>query len=248
MDEQPGTDAVPRLAKAVDAQEFTVTWKGYDREEVRSYLAEIESELRSFEAWASHMRARLSIAEEKSAAIDDVDRAMVAVFEAKERVLQKARLRAERIEAEARQRARTQAEEEAATVVAEAREEVRRIAARTLAEVRPMRDEPERNTITSTTTSWPEKPGGLLPEPSYESVGSESVHQLLVEMEGVRLELENPEEASIGLDEDDGPILHDDGEKQSLYERTSADLPSMGDDPSVSLRLVQRLRDRFRRP
>ena len=48
---------------------------------------------------------------------------MVAIFEAKERVLKRAQLKADRIEAEATERARVDAEVVAAGIVAEARDD-----------------------------------------------------------------------------------------------------------------------------
>ena len=96
-------------APALHEREFSITRRGYDREEVRAYLAEIEVNLCELEAWARRAKARLAIAEEKDDSIDEVDKAMMAVFEAKERVLAKARLQAERIEAAAMKKARADA-------------------------------------------------------------------------------------------------------------------------------------------
>ena len=267
---------IPELA--LDDHEFSVTRKGYDREEVGAYLAEIEANVRQFEEWAQQMKARLALAEEKNAAIADVDEAMVAVFKAKDRVLQRAQLRAERIEAEATERARADAGVLAADMIGEAREEARHIAEATLAATAPAtegsilaaartqadrviqdaRNEAERliedargeaGTLRTVEPTGP----STLPDPEIpdQSIGSASVAQLLVDMEGVRVELEGSPGDELRAGDDDGEpwfASDDDGgaARQSRYERTSARLPSIGDDASAVLASIQRLRKMFR--
>lgn len=124
---------LPKFGEAVDDREFSIVRKGYDRDEVKAYLKEIEASLRQLEAWAQHTNARLSRAEEKNRAIDDVDQAMLAVFENRGRVLEEARLEAEKIETEANQRARAEAEVIAAQIVDDARADARRISETALA-------------------------------------------------------------------------------------------------------------------
>lgn len=127
------TRDVPAFGPAVDDREFSIARKGYERSEVRAYLAEIEANLRLFEDWAQRTNAKLAIAEEKNRAIADIDAAVVGVFKEKERMLEKARLDAERIEAEALDQARADAEAVASEIVTAAHEEARRVAETALA-------------------------------------------------------------------------------------------------------------------
>ena len=78
---------------AVDDREFHVVRKGYDRDEVRAYLGEVEVSFHQLERWAEDAKARLRVAEERDRRLYDVDEAMVAVFAAKDRVLDGGRLR-----------------------------------------------------------------------------------------------------------------------------------------------------------
>ncbi|GMQ84832.1 MAG: hypothetical protein BMS9Abin07_0397 [Acidimicrobiia bacterium] len=94
----------PDLPEALDRREFSVTRKGYDKKEVKAFLAEIEGNFRELEKWAEQTKSRLAVAEDNGSKAR-VDEAMVAVFDAKDRVLERARLQAEKIEADARERA-----------------------------------------------------------------------------------------------------------------------------------------------
>jgi DivIVA domain-containing protein len=98
------TKGSPDLPEALDKREFSVSRKGYDKKEVKTFLAEIEANFRELEKWAEKTKTRLAIAEEKDSK-DEVDEAMNAVFDAKDRVLERARLQAEKIEADANERA-----------------------------------------------------------------------------------------------------------------------------------------------
>ncbi len=98
------TKGSPDLPEALDKREFSVSRKGYDKKEVRAFLAEIEVNFRELEKWAEQTKTRLAIAEQTDSK-DEVDEAMIAVFDAKDRVLERARLQAEKIEADARERA-----------------------------------------------------------------------------------------------------------------------------------------------
>ena len=98
------TKGSPELPESLDKREFSVSRKGYDKKEVKTFLAEIEANFRELEKWAEQTKTRLAIAEEKDSK-DEVDEAMIAVFDAKDRVLERARLQAEKIEADARERA-----------------------------------------------------------------------------------------------------------------------------------------------
>ena len=95
----------PQLPAALDEREFSTSRKGYDKKEVKAFLAEIEKNFRELETWAEETKVRLALAEDASGSKEEVDEAMLAVFDAKDRVLERARLQAEKIEAEAREKA-----------------------------------------------------------------------------------------------------------------------------------------------
>ena len=106
----PMSKRTPEVPSSIDQKEFSISRKGYDKREVREFLREIEGNFRELENWASETKNRLQQAEfeaSKSKEIEDqsVDNAMIAVFDAKDRVLDRARKQADRIEAEARQKA-----------------------------------------------------------------------------------------------------------------------------------------------
>ena len=112
---------------AVADREFSVVWGGYNREEVKAYLGEVETSLRELRRWVEEAKARLKIAEEKRRHPYDVVEPMLAVFAAKDRVLNRGRHQAERIKAEAREQARVDYEDAAAAIIAEATQEARGI-------------------------------------------------------------------------------------------------------------------------
>lgn len=112
---------------AVADREFSVVWGGYNREEVKAYLGEVETSLRELRRWVEEAKARLKIAEEKRRHPYDVVEPMLAVFAAKDRVLDRGRHQAERIKAEAREQARVDYEDAAAAIIAEATQEARGI-------------------------------------------------------------------------------------------------------------------------
>ena len=112
---------------AVADHEFSVVWGGYNREEVKAYLGEVETSLRELRRWVEEAKARLRIAEEKRRRPYDVVEPMLAVFAAKDRVLDRGRHQAERIKAEAREQARVDYEDAAAAIIAEATQEARGI-------------------------------------------------------------------------------------------------------------------------
>lgn len=112
---------------AVADREFSVVWGGYNREEVKAYLGEVETSLRELRRWVEEAKARLKIAEEKRRRPYDVVEPMLAVFAAKDRVLDRGRHQAERIKAEAREQARVDYEDAAAAIIAEATQEARGI-------------------------------------------------------------------------------------------------------------------------
>ncbi len=105
----------PTLPASIDRREFGTSRKGYDKREVKEFLRELESNFRELERWAQDTKTRLQKAEfeaEKSRSSEgqSVDSAMVAVFDAKDRVLSRARKQAAKIEAEARDRAASRLE------------------------------------------------------------------------------------------------------------------------------------------
>jgi DivIVA domain-containing protein len=112
---------------AVADREFSVVWGGYNREEVKAYLGEVETSLRELQRWVEEAKARLKIAEEKRHRPYDVVEPMLAVFAAKDRVLNRGRHQAERIKAEAREQARVDYEDAAAAIITEATQEARGI-------------------------------------------------------------------------------------------------------------------------
>ncbi|NND04090.1 MAG: DivIVA domain-containing protein [Acidimicrobiia bacterium] len=94
------------LPESIDAAKFSVVRKGYDKREVREFLQEVEQAFRDMETWTKSAKVRLAEAEERLAGSQtdsdgSVDNAMFAVFDAKDRILDKARRRAEQIEEEA---------------------------------------------------------------------------------------------------------------------------------------------------
>ncbi len=125
MTDKPSvTKGSPDLPDALDKREFSVARKGYDKSEVRAFLAEIEANFRDLEKWAEQTKARLAIAEENDSKDDEVDQIMVAAFDAKQRVLERARLQGRKIEADASERAagvEADARERAAAIEADAR-------------------------------------------------------------------------------------------------------------------------------
>jgi cell division septum initiation protein DivIVA len=203
---------------AVDDREFLVVRRGYDKDQVKAYLGEVEVSFRQLERWAEYAKARLRLAEEKGRRLYDVDEAMIAVFAAKDRVLERSRLRAERIEAEAREQAGADYEEAAAAVIEEAKEEARRLIEGALTSVRVQ----------------------------YESILSEARAEAYRMIEEARAEAERlvaRSQAIVTGSEDavgDSLIVdltHDGGAdeaegdgalRRSRYERNSAMLPSMG--------------------
>ena len=91
------------LPESIDRTKFSVVRKGSDKREVRQYLEELETAFRDLEARSKRAKVQLAEAEERlnaSQAESDgsVDNAMFAVFDAKDRILEKARRRAEQIE------------------------------------------------------------------------------------------------------------------------------------------------------
>ena len=51
----------PEVLRVVDDLEFAVVPMGYDREQVRAHLGEVEASFRELERWAEEVKARLKI-------------------------------------------------------------------------------------------------------------------------------------------------------------------------------------------
>ncbi len=97
----------PRAEEGALKEEFSIVRKGYDPAEVQKYLGECDVAFRELEEYVARLQHELSEANREvtrlqAAEEESVDRAMLAVFEAKERIMDKARLKAREIEDEAR--------------------------------------------------------------------------------------------------------------------------------------------------
>jgi cell division septum initiation protein DivIVA len=100
-------DPKKALPDGIDRRTFTVVKKGgFDQREVKVYLEDLEQAFRDLELWAQRTKDRLVLAEleverARHAEYDAVANAMSAVFDAKDRILQRAQEEAGRIEARA---------------------------------------------------------------------------------------------------------------------------------------------------
>ena len=88
-------------------QEFSIVRKGYDPVEVEQYLAEYDQAFRDLEEYATRLKhelteARRKISRLETAEQDSIDNAMLAVFDAKDRIIQGAMEKARLIEEQAR--------------------------------------------------------------------------------------------------------------------------------------------------
>ena len=101
------TDEPTAIEEAPSQKEFSIVRKGYDPAEVQEHLAEYDVALRELEEYATRLKhelaeAKVEITRLEAAEQDSVDKAMLAVFDAKERIMERARLKAQEIEEEAR--------------------------------------------------------------------------------------------------------------------------------------------------
>ena len=79
----------------IDQVSFGIVRKGFDKDEVTKYLRGVEESFQDLERWTSTLRQQLTDAERKladsrSAEAGAVDTAMVAVFDAKDRIIERA--------------------------------------------------------------------------------------------------------------------------------------------------------------
>ena len=81
---------------------FGIVRKGFDKDEVMKYLRGVEENFQDLERWTSTLRQQLTdaermLAESRSAEAGAVDTAMVAVFDAKDRIIERASAEAARL-------------------------------------------------------------------------------------------------------------------------------------------------------
>jgi cell division septum initiation protein DivIVA len=97
----------PAAGEGILKKEFSIVRKGYAPDEVNDLLAEYDTAVRDLEEYAGRLKqelaeARVQIKRLQETEQDAVDRAMLAVFDSKERILERARQKALEIENEAR--------------------------------------------------------------------------------------------------------------------------------------------------
>ena len=233
------TEHPPERLPAVNDREFSVVRKGYDTVEVKAYLEELESNFRELERWAEEIRARLAIAEKRSSdAAAEVDEAMVAIFAAKGRVLDRTRLIAGRIKDDAKAQARIDYEAETAAIIAEAEEEARHIV--------------EGAAVTSARVQYESILGEARAE--ADRVLEEARAEADRVITGARAGVTGVEDAprnhqvvdltsDVALDQAEDADDDDGAARPTRYERHSAGLPSLGDDAAAVLGSLGRFRE-----
>lgn len=205
---------------AVDEREFPVVRDGFDRQAVKRYLADIDAYVGELESWIQRLNTRLVVAEERVTDQSKLDAAAIAIFETRDRLLDDAKVRAERIEAEAAVRARQSQEETVARILDEARAKANRIIQTALDGV-----EHARNRVPGPAPAAP----AVSPEPVSKS--HEEVMPDVFRLSG---------DPDVDWHEPLQPVDEDD--RRSRYERTSANLPSLGADASKVYGTLHRLR------
>lgn len=95
-----------QFAQRINERQFATSRRGYDKREVRNYLEDLEQAFRELEGHSRRTAQRVADLERdlsKSRATEkvSVDNAMMAVFDAKDRILERARRRADEIEEQA---------------------------------------------------------------------------------------------------------------------------------------------------
>jgi vacuolar-type H+-ATPase subunit H len=157
---------------------------------------------------------------------------MMAVFEAKERVLAKARIQAERIEAVAMKKARTDAGIAGDGIIAEAQEEARRIVEAALATTTPVSQDELLESVRAQADRLVEEAheeGGRLIQEARAEAGKEP-DQLGSELDSTpQRDANNAGELVVPIDDRDLEW------RRSRYERTSAGLPRIGEDAKQRL-------------
>ena len=95
-----------QFAQRIDEHKFTLSRRGYDKREVRTYLEDLEQAFRELEGHARRNAQRVGelerdLAKARATEKVSVDNAMMAVFDAKDRILERARRKADEIEEQA---------------------------------------------------------------------------------------------------------------------------------------------------
>jgi hypothetical protein len=194
--------------------------------QVKAYLSEVEASFREWERFAVEAKARIEIAEEKASieiaeekarGSDEVDEAMIAIFAAKDRILELGLLQVEQIEAEARERARVDYEDAAGVIIRVAEEQARRI-------VQEAREDADR-----VVGAARDEAEGLIAQAQANAAMSE-------DRSGDALVVDLTDRDGVDEADDDGSL------RRTRYERRSAALPSLGEDASKILRSLEGLR------
>jgi cell division septum initiation protein DivIVA len=102
--------------EAGEKTEFSIVRKGYEPVEVQEYLSEYDQAFRDLEEYAARLKhdlneAKLHIARLEAAEQESIDNAMLAVFDAKDRIIEGAMEKARKIEEAARRNAGLPVEE-----------------------------------------------------------------------------------------------------------------------------------------
>jgi DivIVA domain-containing protein len=92
-----------QIARRIDEHQFSMNRRGYDKAEVKAYLQDLEQAFRELEGHSRRTALRVEelesdLAKARATERVSVDNAMMAVFDAKDRILERARRRAEEIE------------------------------------------------------------------------------------------------------------------------------------------------------
>ncbi|MGA9598315.1 MAG: DivIVA domain-containing protein, partial [Acidimicrobiia bacterium] len=100
------SDERSQFAQRIDERKFSLTRRGYDKREVRAYLEDLEQAFRELEGHSRRTAQRVAelerdLADARATEKVSVDNAMMAVFDAKDRILERARRRADEIEEQA---------------------------------------------------------------------------------------------------------------------------------------------------
>lgn len=95
-----------QFARQIDEHTFTQSRRGYDKTEVKSYLQDLEQAFRELEGHSRRQAQKLvelerEVSKARATEKVSVDNAMLAVFDAKDRILERARRKADEIEDDA---------------------------------------------------------------------------------------------------------------------------------------------------
>jgi len=104
------SDETSAATRRIDEHQFTVVRKGYDKREVKTFLEDLEQAFRDLEGHSRRTAQRVTelerdLAKARATEKVSVDNAMMAVFDAKDRILDRAQRKAAEIEEEARREA-----------------------------------------------------------------------------------------------------------------------------------------------